>query len=179
VLSTSKVAAAGLASATTAVLGSYFGVLGTVGAAAATSVVSAVSSEVYQRSLDRTANRLRARGGTRQSVGAQPEREQRTRRGPVLPAVIFGSLLIFALGMAVVSGVEYVRGAPLSGGSGGTTTIGDVLHGTVSSTTQDVPVVGDLLGTNRTDDDSTSSKSGEHEKHGEKPGLVNGILSGL
>jgi hypothetical protein len=204
VLSTSKVAAAGLASATTAVLGSYFGVLGTVGAAAATSVVSAVSSEVYQRSLDRTAHRLRSRGGERQRVVTEqravnehravneqravnePDRTRRPARGSILPAMIFGSLLIFALGMALVSGVEYVRGAPLSGGSGGTS-IGDVLHGklspsgALSSTSKDVPVVGDLLGTNQENNDSTRSNSTEHEqeKDREKPGLINGVLSGL
>jgi hypothetical protein len=96
VLSTSKVVAGGLAAATTAVLGSYFGVLGTVGAAAATSIVTALSAEVYQRSLDRTAHRLRGqRAGRGQDRRAAAQPPPPARR-PVLPGIVLGSILIFA-----------------------------------------------------------------------------------
>jgi uncharacterized membrane protein YedE/YeeE len=177
-LSTSKIAAGGLAAATTAVLGSYFGVLGTVGAAAATSIVTAVSTEVYQRSLARTAKRLRGRGTDDAYEPGQraPERGQwgpaRHPRPParrsVLPGAILGSLVIFALGIGLVSGVEYARGAPLSGGSGGTS-VGEVLHDALP------PVVGDLLGHPRQADDSS-----DEDRQGDRrqPGLLDGLLSG-
>jgi hypothetical protein len=175
VLSTSKVVAGGLAAATTAALGSYFGVLGTVGGAAATSIVSAVSSELYQRSLARTANRLRPRaGGDPARADRQPGAVAPPRRRSILPATVVGSLLIFALGIAVVSGVEYARGAPLSGGSGGTS-IGDVLHGSLP------PVVGDVLGSNsgETDNNRDTDNSGADTHRHQRPGLVGGLLSGL
>jgi hypothetical protein len=192
-LNTSKVVAGGLAAATTAVLGSYFGVLGTVGAAAATSVVTAVSTEIYQRSLNRTANRLRGRGtdDTRELDQWAPERRQwapergqwapergqweaaRHPRPParrsVLPGAVLSSLVIFALGIGLVSGVEYARGAPLSGGSGGTS-VGEVLHDALP------PVVGDLLGGQRQPDDSTDD---DRQGNRRQPGLLDGLLSGL
>jgi hypothetical protein len=183
VLTSSKIIAGGLASATTAVLGSYFGVLGTVGAAAATSVVSAVSSEVFQRSIDRTTGRLRSRDGAPVASGAEPDRPRPVRRRSALPAIIFGSVVIFVLGIGVVSGIEYARGAPLSGGSRGTS-IGDLLHGTLSPVTERVPVVGGLLGTNSEPGDSNDStgstdSTGRQRKDRQQPGLINGLLSGL
>jgi hypothetical protein len=171
VLSGSKVVAGGLAAATTAVLGSYFGVLGTVGGAAATSVVTALSSELYQRSLQRTGNRLRSKTGR---APDQRDTEPPTTgatvpsRGHLLPRVAFVSLVIFALGIGVVSGVESVRGAPLSGGSGGTS-IGDVLHGTVP------PLLGPVVGSNQHSDNPSDNGSTDRRA----PGLVNGLLSGL
>jgi hypothetical protein len=51
-LTMSKVTAGGLAAATTANYGSYFGAFGTVGGAALGSVASAVVSHVYQRSIE-------------------------------------------------------------------------------------------------------------------------------
>jgi hypothetical protein len=179
-LSTSKVVAGGLAAATTAVLGSYLGVLGTVGAAAGTSIVTAVSTEIYQRSLNRTASRLRPRGTgePREPRQRASERDQweaaRDPRPParrsVLPGAVLGSLVIFALGIGLVSGVEYARGAPLSGGSGGTS-VGEVLHDALP------PVVGDLLGRPPQPDDSTDEdRQGDRRR---QPGLLDGVLSGL
>lgn len=170
-LSTTKVAAGGLAAATAAVLASYFGVLGTVGAAAATSVVTAVSAEIYQRSLDRGADRLRGRGNGRYERGQEAPTTRRPppARRPVLSSMVFGSLVIFALGIGLVSGIEYARGAPLSGGSSGTS-IGEVLHGTLP------PAVGNLLGPGRQPDNSADEgRQGDRRR----PGLIGDLLSGL
>lgn len=168
-LNTSKVVAGGLAAATAAVFGSYFGVLGTVGAAAATSVVTAVSTEIYQRSLARTASRLRGQDGY-----PRGERTPTDHPGPpaprsALPAVVIGSLMIFAMGVGLVSVGEYARGAPLSGGSGGTS-VSDLLHGTLH------PVVGSLLGpVSQSDNSDQQSRQSDRQQ----PGLINGLLSGL
>jgi hypothetical protein len=173
-LNTSKVVAGGLAAATAALVGSYFGVLGTVGAAGATSVVTALSTEIYQRSLDRTASRLRGQGGY-----ARSERTPRAHPGPpaersagrsVLPGVVIGSLVIFAVGVGLVSVGEYARGAPLSGGSGGTS-VGELVHGTLH------PVVGNLLGPVNQPDNS--DQENRHSDRQQEPGLIDGLLSGL
>jgi hypothetical protein len=42
------------------------------------------------------------------------------------PVLVAGSVLAFALGMVVITGIEWVKGEPLSGGTG--TSIGDVLE---------------------------------------------------
>lgn len=164
-LSTSKVMAGGLAAATSAILGSYFGVFGTVGGAAAGSVVSALSSEIYQRSIDRTAERLRTRTGR-----AAPARDQYGRslqpqepsappaRGLSVGSLVFGSILIFALGIAAVTGIEYFTGKPISGGSDGTT-LSHLAHLDVGS------AVGGLLGGSGSDDSSGH-------------GLLGGLLGG-
>jgi hypothetical protein len=57
-LSTSKVLAGGMAAATSALLGSYFGAFGTVGGAAVGSVVTTIGTSVYQRSLERARARI-------------------------------------------------------------------------------------------------------------------------
>jgi hypothetical protein len=162
VLSSSKVLAGSLAAATSAVAGSYFGVLGTVGGAAAGSVVSAVSSEIYQRSIERTAGRLRRtnRAVPTPGRGAQPEAPAPPpSRGLSVGSIVFGSILIFALGIAAVTGVEYVTGKPISGGSGGTT-LSHLAHLDAGS------ALGDLLGGSGSDD---SDRGG---------GLLGGLLGG-
>lgn len=157
-LTGSKVMAGGLAAATTAVLGSYFGVLGTVGGAAAGSIATALSSEIYQRSIDRTADRLR-----RANRAGSP-RDQETRadepvapRGLSVGSIVFGSILIFALGIAAVTGIEYFTGRPISGGSGGTT-LSHLAHLDVGS------ALGGLLGGSSSDDSSSGG------------GLLGGLL---
>jgi hypothetical protein len=164
VLSTSKVFAGGLAAATTAVLGSYFGVFGTVGGAAVGSVATAVSSEFYQRSIERTAARLRPRTSTAPLADGPGQQGTGRRRGGLL----VGTLLIFVLGIGVVTGIEWATGGPLSGGAEATTSLGDVLH------VGGVPVIGDLLG--GTSPDSSSDGGSTRQHH---PGLVGGLLSGL
>lgn len=60
-LTVNKVLAGAGAAATSAVLGSYLGAVGTVGGAALGSVASMLATTVYQRSLDRTRATLAAR----------------------------------------------------------------------------------------------------------------------
>lgn len=60
-LSVNKVVAGAGAAATSAVLGSYFGAMGTVGGAALGSVFSAVVTWLYQHSLDKTRDTVKAR----------------------------------------------------------------------------------------------------------------------
>jgi hypothetical protein len=161
VLSGSKVAAGGLAAATSAVLGSYFGVLGTVGGAAAGSVVSALSSEIYQRSIERTADRLRRTNRTAPTPGQARQADPPAAappRGLSVGSIVFGSILIFALGIAAVTGIEYLTGKPISGGSGGTT-LSHLAHLDVGS------ALGDLLGGSSSDDSSGG-------------GLLGGLLGG-
>ncbi|MGI8814405.1 MAG: hypothetical protein ACR2G2_03695 [Pseudonocardia sp.] len=120
-LSTSKVLAGGMAAATSAVVGSHYGVLGTVGGAAVGSVVTTVGATIYQRSLeharDRVARRMPHSAAPRQrtvaAVGRLPLRR-------VLRVSLIGTLLIFGLALGVVTGIEWAKGSPLSGGSGGT-----------------------------------------------------------
>jgi hypothetical protein len=161
VLSSSKVFAGSAAAATSAVLGSYFGVLGTVGGAAAGSVATALSSEIYQRSIDRTADRLRSRTKRGAASGGQSQQPDEPNRPPArrlsLGSVFFGSILIFALGIAAVTGFEYLTGRPISGGDGGTT-LSHLAHLDAGS------AVGDLLG-----------GSGSDKSNG---GLLGGLLGG-
>jgi hypothetical protein len=165
VLSTSKVMAGGLAAATSAILGSYFGVFGTVGGAAAGSVVSALSSEIYQRSIDRTADRLRTRtgrGAPSRDQASQPDAAGRPpARGLSVGSLVFGSILIFALGIAAVTGIEYFTGRPISGGDGGTT-LSHLAHLDAGS------ALGDLLGGSGSNSDDSSSGHG----------LLGGLLGG-
>ncbi len=166
VLSTSKVLAGGMAATTTAVLGSYFGVLGTVGGAALGSVATALSTEAYERSIHRATARLRTRtsGGSR---GDRPgQRVSDATHRPRLPRFLIGIVVIFALGMGVVTGIEWATGGPLSGGTQGTTSLGDVLH------VDQVPVLGDLLGSTPADDSSHAPTTRRRN-----PGLVGGLLS--
>jgi hypothetical protein len=170
-LTVSKVVAGSLAAATSAVCGSYFGVLGTVGGAAAGSVVSALSAEIYQRLFERTGDRFRSPTGpttpTRGTGYAEPVR--RHGGGRAVRRLLIGSLVIFALAMGLVSGFEAAKGSPLSGGRHGTS-IGRVLHVDLG------PEVGGLLGTGSDSDQQAPAGSTENGKR--KPGLVGGLLSG-
>lgn len=56
-----QIAAGALAAATASILGSFLGVLGTIGGAAAASVVSTIGAALYQRSLERTRDRVKER----------------------------------------------------------------------------------------------------------------------
>lgn len=145
----SQVLAGALAAVTAAVLGSTMGVAGTVVGAGVASVVSTVGGALYLRSIQRTGQGVRSvrnlvvtrAGATTVTVvekseepeksedsadglGAGEERPPARRIG--WRAVVVGSVLAFVLGMAVITGVEWLRGEPLSGGEG--TTIGDVVR---------------------------------------------------
>ena len=149
-LSTSKVLAGGMAAATSAVFGSHFGAFGTVGGAAVGSVVTTVGANLYQRSLERARDRvarqipLPATLASRTSLGAGKgaatagcDAAGSDAAGPgaepvvAAPAAPFplgrligmslvGAVLFFALGIGLVTGIEWAKGSPLSGGTGGT-----------------------------------------------------------
>lgn len=139
-----QVMAGALAAVTAALLGSTLGVAGTVLGAGLASVVSTVGAALYLRSIQRTGQGVRgvreravARAGSTAVVPAEqgkdeqgPDEDVAAPRPPAgrigRPQLVVGSVLAFALGMAVVTGVEWLRGEPLSGGDG--TTVGGIVR---------------------------------------------------
>ncbi|WP_214370489.1 hypothetical protein [Pseudonocardia sp. H11422] len=159
-LTVNKVLAGAGAAATAAVLGSYFGVAGTVAGAAVGSVITSLGSTLYQHSLDRTRDTVKSRiklpsgrtvevtrdaetgldayaqvtvplqrtspDGPLRPVEPTPTRQIASalepsgnrRRGLLMLAG--GTVLIFVLGLLVVTGIEWAKGSPLSGGDSGT-----------------------------------------------------------
>ncbi|MPZ84971.1 MAG: hypothetical protein GEV28_33130 [Actinophytocola sp.] len=136
----SQVLAAALAAVTAALLGSTVGVAGTVVGAGLASIVSTVGGALYLRSIQRTRrsvqsvrNKVVTRAGatTVTLTDEEPEPEPEEERPPSSrrigwPAMIVGSVLAFVLGMTVITGIEWIRGEPLSGGEG--TTVGDIVR---------------------------------------------------
>ena len=155
------------------------GASGTVAGAAVASVVTTVGEALYQRSLERTRDRVRNRldahrtrvggpvedatavvgqgaAGTRAAPAgtrvlqaeeladpgpdetptvvltssAPPARSGHGRRIAVLAAT---GVLIFLIAMVVVTGIERVKGSPLSGGEG--TSVGEVFGTRTAATT--------------------------------------------
>jgi hypothetical protein len=155
-LTVTKVIAGAGAAATSAAFGSFFGASGTVAGAAFGSVVLTIGNTLYQRSLERTAETVRARirvmGPARSGVverplagtptdstvplpRVSPEEPETVLLAPSAPqrparrhlAVLAGvAVLIFALGLLVVTGLEWAKGSTLAGGEAGTS-IGRVL----------------------------------------------------
>ncbi|QYN35432.1 hypothetical protein K1T35_45215 [Pseudonocardia sp. DSM 110487] len=149
-LSINKVLAGAGAAVTSAVLGSYFGATGTVAGAAFGSVASTVATTLYQRSLDRTRDHIVARvrlGGGRQTGISDAPTVQLTvpqprassdaattqlRVEPVLrrPRRIWlwagATVLVFVIGLLVVTGLEWAKGSSLTTGTPGTS-VGRVL----------------------------------------------------
>lgn len=178
--------AGSLAAGSSAVCGSYFGLLGTVGGAAAGSVATALSTEIYQRFLEHARDRIRP-GGPRNGPGRsattpaaydQYEQDQDGQYEPApaprrrwLPRLVVVSLVLFALAMGAVSGIEWVRGEPLSGGSKGTS-VGHLLGGGLGSTVDGLLGGGNSSGTSDDKSGDDSTKSNDH-------GLVGGLLGGL
>jgi hypothetical protein len=149
----SQVLAGALAAVTAALVGSTMGVAGTVVGAGLASMVSTVGGALYLRSIERTSEGVRTvrakvvgkSGGTTvmvadadareeppaagEEVEVEPEepgdRPQAERGRPRWPMLVVGTLAAFALGMLAVTGVEWLRGEPLSGGSG--TTFGSIV----------------------------------------------------
>nr|WP_157528623.1 hypothetical protein [Kibdelosporangium sp. MJ126-NF4] len=117
----SQVGVAALAAVTAAILGSTLGVAGTVLGAAIGAIVTTVAAELYARSIDRV--RSRVAKSEPDSPGDKTEKPPRGVRWQLLTA---GALAAFVLGMVVITGIEWVRGEPLSGDA--KTTIGGVLH---------------------------------------------------
>ena len=177
-LSVNKLIAGAGAAATSAVLGSFFGALGTVGGAALGSVFSAIVTWVMQRSLDKTRDTVKARvkipGGDTVKVASTTEvpaprgasdgsttrvfvtpGDQATEVISAVPAVDAGppksrrrllvmtgfTVVVFAIGMLVITGIELVKGSPLNTSSStsqrsGGTSLGSVLGGSNSASTE-------------------------------------------
>ncbi|MCE7009149.1 hypothetical protein LWC34_41000 [Kibdelosporangium philippinense] len=123
----SQVAVAALSAVTAAILGSTLGVAGTVLGAAIGAIVTTVAAELYARSIDRVRSRVVKSGDD------EPAKKTRRVRWQLLAG---GTLAAFVVGMLVITGIEWVRGEPLSGDA--KTTIGGVLqpsdHGQQKST---------------------------------------------
>jgi hypothetical protein len=98
-----QVFAGALAAITAALVGSTLGVAGTVLGAGIASILTTVGAALYQRMHARVA---------------------RSKR-PWMPLVA-GGVITFALGMAVITGLELARGEQLSGGQG--TTLGGIVR---------------------------------------------------
>jgi hypothetical protein len=150
-LTLNKVIAGAGAAATSAVLGSFFGATGTVTGAALGSVASTVATTLYQRSLDRTRDTILAR--VRLTPGRQPDlsdqptvqltapkpieaaAEPATTQLQVEPALrsprrfwlwAGATVLVFVIGLLVVTGLEWAKGSSLTTGQPGTS-VGRVL----------------------------------------------------
>ena len=144
-LSVNKVLAGAGAAVTSAVIGSFFGVAGTVVGAAVGSVASTVATELYQRSLDRTRERIlaRLRAGSGRSGGSsddgghedghsedRPAEDEPTPHGPSrrrrgMLGLVTATAVVFLIGMLVVTGVELLKGSTVAGQPG--TSVGSVL----------------------------------------------------
>ncbi|MEO6087219.1 MAG: hypothetical protein ABIQ18_29320 [Umezawaea sp.] len=136
-LKPTQIAAGALAAVTAALLGSTLNVAGTIIGAAIASVVSTIGSALYQKSIERTRESVLrvgskawvvkpVEGETASEADAPDDKtevdaEDKTREARRWPKVAAGAVLVFVLGMLAVTGVEWLRGAPLSGGDQGTT----------------------------------------------------------
>ena len=210
-LTVNKVIAGAGAAATSAVLGSFFGAMGTVAGAALGSVFSAIVTSVMQHSLDKTRDTVKARvklpGGRTVKVASTTEvpappagdgsttrvfvtpGDQATEVISAVPAVDAGlpksrrrllvmtgfTVVVFAIGMLAITGLELVKGSPLNTSSSSTsqrpggTSLGSVLGGsnsastetstkstTTSKTTSEKPTTEATTSTKSTDENSSA-----------------------
>lgn len=129
-LTVNKVLAGAGAAATAAVLGSYLGAAGTVLGAAIGSVASTIASVLYQRSLDRTRDTVVARikpgripaqrsAPDAETVIIAPVPPTPARRLPWRRAVV-AAVVVFVLGLAAVTGLEWANGSSLTTSESGT-----------------------------------------------------------
>jgi hypothetical protein len=122
-LSVNKLLAGAGAAVTSAVIGSFFGVAGTVVGAAIGSVASTIATSLYERSLNTTSDRIRARlnaGGVDVEERPEPPAPKPWARWAGVTA------MVFLLGMLVVTGVEFAKGSSIAGTPG--TSVGGVLE---------------------------------------------------
>ena len=122
-LSVNKLLAGAGAAVTSAVIGSFFGVAGTVAGAAIGSVASTLATSLYERSLNTTRDRIRARlnaGGVDVEERPEPPAPKPWARWAGVTA------MVFLLGMLVVTGVEFAKGSSIVGTPG--TSVGGVLE---------------------------------------------------
>ena len=134
-LSVNKLLAGAGAAVTSAVIGSFFGVAGTVAGAAIGSVASTIATSLYERSLNTTLDRIRARLNTGGGVDVEERAEPQAPRPWARWAGV--TAMVFLLGMLVVTGFEFVKGSSIAGTPG--TSVGGVLE--PSSTGADAPSV--------------------------------------
>ncbi|HZC71863.1 MAG TPA: hypothetical protein VE442_14320 [Jatrophihabitans sp.] len=128
-LSSTQLLASALAAVTAAIAASYLGVAGTVIGAALASVVSAVGTAVYGHSLHRTRARVRtavtgrpadqaflpeARSAADSASRTQENVIDTGRRRGRWPAIAMGTVAVFAIALAVVTGIELAVGRPVS-----------------------------------------------------------------
>jgi hypothetical protein len=187
-LSMSKVLAGGMAAATSAVFGSYFGTFGTVGGAAAGSVATTLVTRFYQRSLEHTRDLAKARvlsvGGKAEDEAIEEQRTVQLDPEKAAPAsggnghrsvklLVSGTLVIFLIGLALVTGIEWAKGSPLSGGPSGTSVgrIVDPHPAPPKPTPTSVPSDRERSSSSSDSDDEDSEDSSESNKHEKKKHL--------
>jgi hypothetical protein len=190
-LTVNKVIAGAGAAATSAVLGSYFGATGTVAGAALGSVASTVATTLYQRSLDRTRDtivaRVRLTGGRQTDLSDRPtvhlevpqqrvSTEPATTQLQVEPVLrrprpfwlwAGATVMVFVVGLLVVTGLEWAKGSSLTTGQPGTS-VGRVLtppaggpedrEGTESTSQQPTPSAEPTTEPESTRDSTSSSE---------------------
>lgn len=204
-LTINKVLAGAGAAATSAVLGSYFGATGTVAGAALGSVASTVATTIYQRSLDRTRDTIVARVRLGSGRGAdlsdaptvqlrvpQPRvsPDAETTRLHVEPALRMpprriwlwagATVLVFVIGLLVVTGLEWAKGSSLTTGQPGTS-VGRVLaptsegrdnsdrHSTVSESDKATPSAEPTAEPTPTDEPTPSAEPTEEATPTDRP----------
>jgi hypothetical protein len=170
-LTINKVLAGAGAAVTSAVLGSYFGATGTVAGAAFGSVASTVATTLYQRSLDRTRDtivaRVKLRPGRQTDLSDTPtvqltvpqqrvspdSPDAETTQLHVEPALrnprriwlwAGATVMVFVIGLLVVTGLEWAKGSSLTTGQPGTSvgrvlTPGDHREGTEPTSSEATP----------------------------------------
>jgi hypothetical protein len=186
-LTVSKVVAGAGAAATTAVVGSVYGADGTVVGAAVGSIVSAVAAATYERSLDQTrkivTTRVR-RGGedveitqvmsteaiaaeVTQVIPAQRPATGAHPTGSIAPAVrprrarwpffAGAAVLIFAVGMLLVTGIEFFTGGPVLSSNQSGTSVGTLIR--EGSGAQSAPTTEEATPTASATDEAAPTKS--------------------
>ena len=186
-LTVSKVVAGAGAAATTAVVGSVSGADGTVVGAAVGSIVSAVAAATYERSLDQTrkivTTRVR-RGGedvevtqvmSTEALAAEVTQVIPVQRPPtgahptgsIAPAVrprrarwpffAGAAVLIFAVGMLLVTGIEFFTGGPVLSSNQSGTSVGTLLREGPGA--QSAPTTEEATPTASPTDESAPTKS--------------------
>jgi len=164
-LSATQVAAGALASVSSAVVASFFGLAGTLIGAALASVISTVSAALYSSSLQKTNEKLRT--ARSQLTGRQPPVAD-TKVAPATPATPATQVLpahldprraparrprprwtrvavyaaaVFLMAMGVITGIELIGQKPVSALVGGTQTSQETTIGAITnaSSSSDVP----------------------------------------
>lgn len=161
-LSTVRVTGQALAATTTAAAGGLLGgAAGTVVGAGIASIVTTVGEALYLRSLERTRDRVRTRIDARRTRPVdQPPPDEAPTRVLTAPApstssrgrtavLVATAIVIFLIAMVVVTGIERVKGSPLSGGPAGTS-VGEVFGTRAPATTTTAPDTDDDDGSGAT-----------------------------